>query len=154
MVTGKPIALKAFVPGGNLLVMNADMDGAAAIGTCRSVIKHNVPEYSEIPNDTPPEQVAPHYMKMCWRHSKEYSLFLFMTEIPLILLFVLRPVHDFKSLVSSDYNRLLDFVYIGSKEALAEFSAFVKRLGVKKIQGSWRLCNTCITLRINSFLPC
>ncbi|KAJ7733078.1 hypothetical protein DFH07DRAFT_968169 [Mycena maculata] len=119
MVTQKPIALKAFVPGGNLLAMNADMDGAAAIGICRSVIKHNVPEYSKIPNDTPPEQVAPYFLKICWRHSKE-------------------PVHDFKSLVSSDdHKRLLDFVYIESMEALAEFSAFVKRLGVKKITDWW-----------------
>ncbi|KAJ7484769.1 hypothetical protein B0H11DRAFT_2279492 [Mycena galericulata] len=119
MVTGKPIALKKFVPGGNLLVMNADMDGAQALGICRSVMKHNVPEYSGIPNDTPPEKVAPHFLKICWRHSKE-------------------PIHDFKSLVSTaDYNRLLDFVYIESKEALDEFSAFVKRLGVKKIQDWW-----------------
>ncbi|KAJ7434885.1 hypothetical protein B0H11DRAFT_1756811, partial [Mycena galericulata] len=38
---------------------------------------------------------------------------------------------------TADYNRLLDFVYIESKEALDEFSAFVKRLGVKKIQDWW-----------------
>ncbi|KAJ7464247.1 hypothetical protein B0H11DRAFT_1870607 [Mycena galericulata] len=119
MVTGKPIALKRFVPGGNLLVMNADMDGAQAIGVCRSVMKHNVPEYSKIPNDTPPEKVAQYFIKICWRHSKE-------------------PVHDFRSLVSNaDYNRLLDFVYIDSKQALDDFSTFVKGLGVKKIQDWW-----------------
>ncbi|KAJ6587751.1 hypothetical protein B0H10DRAFT_1954453 [Mycena sp. CBHHK59/15] len=119
LVTGRPIPLKRFVPGGNLQVMNADMDGAQIIGICRSVMKHNVPEYSKIPNDTPPEKVAPEFIKICWRHSKE-------------------PVHDFKSLVSSaDYERLLDFVYIDSKEALDAFSAFVKCLGIKKIQDWW-----------------
>ncbi|KAJ6573684.1 hypothetical protein B0H10DRAFT_1963936 [Mycena sp. CBHHK59/15] len=75
LVTGRPIPLKRFVPGGNLQVMNADMDGAQIIRICRSVMKHNVPEYSKIPNDTPPEKVAPEFIKICWRHSKEYISF-------------------------------------------------------------------------------
>ncbi|KAJ6580328.1 hypothetical protein B0H10DRAFT_2443268 [Mycena sp. CBHHK59/15] len=119
LVTGKPIALKRFIPGGNLLVMNADMDAVQVLGICRSVMKHNVPEYSGIPNNTPPEKAAPHFIKICWRHSKE-------------------PIHDFKSLVSdSNYARLLDFVYIDSKETLDAFSEFVRGLGVKKIQDWW-----------------
>ncbi|KAJ6461772.1 hypothetical protein C8R45DRAFT_1220718 [Mycena sanguinolenta] len=119
LVTSKPIPLKAFVPGGNLEIMNSDMDGAQIPGICRSVMKHNVPEYSGIPNDTPPEQVAQYFVKICWRHAKE-------------------PVHDFKSLVSpADYARLLNFVYIKTKEELAEFSAFVRGLGIKKILDWW-----------------
>ncbi|KAJ7714453.1 hypothetical protein B0H14DRAFT_3901770 [Mycena olivaceomarginata] len=119
LVTHKPMPLRPFVPGGNLDVMNADMDGAQILGICRSIMKHNVPEYSGIPNDTPPEQVAQYFVKVCWRHAKE-------------------PVHDFRSLVSpSDYARLLDFVYIDTKESLADFSAFVSSLGVKKIQDWW-----------------
>ncbi|KAJ7736698.1 hypothetical protein B0H16DRAFT_1326459, partial [Mycena metata] len=119
MVTGKPIPLKRFVPGGNLLVMNADMDGAQILGVCRSVMKHNVPKYSGIPNDTPPEQVAAEFIKICWRHAKE-------------------PVHDFRSLVSpADHAHLLDFVYIESAEKLTEFSAFVDSLGIKKIHDWW-----------------
>ncbi|KAJ6526872.1 hypothetical protein DFH09DRAFT_935910, partial [Mycena vulgaris] len=44
----------------------------------------------------------------------------------------------FKSLVSSDdCQRLSDFVYIDSKEALVAFSAFVQSLKVKKIQDWW-----------------
>ncbi|KAJ6559034.1 hypothetical protein B0H10DRAFT_1967076 [Mycena sp. CBHHK59/15] len=54
----QPMPLKRFVSGGNLLFMNADMDTAQIIGICRSIMKHNVPEYSGIPNDTPPEKVA------------------------------------------------------------------------------------------------
>jgi hypothetical protein len=38
----------------------------------------------------------------------------------------------------SDHARLLDFVYIDTKESLADFSAFVSSLGVKKIQGGCR----------------
>ncbi|KAJ7026354.1 hypothetical protein C8F04DRAFT_1190559 [Mycena alexandri] len=55
-VTGKPIGLKKLVPGGNLLVMNSDMDAAQILGFTRSAMKHNVPKHSNIPNDTPAEQ--------------------------------------------------------------------------------------------------
>ncbi|KAJ7434269.1 hypothetical protein B0H11DRAFT_2118810 [Mycena galericulata] len=119
-VTGKPMLLKKFVRGGNLLVMNADMEAAQVVGITRSVMKHNDPEYSGIPNDTPPEEVAPNFVKICWRHAKE-------------------PVNDFKSLVSAtDFNRILDFVYIDSKERLDTFSAFVYGLGIKKISDWWK----------------
>ncbi|KAJ7745307.1 hypothetical protein B0H16DRAFT_976984 [Mycena metata] len=49
-----------------------------------------------------------------------------------------RAVLDFKSLVSEDdYTRLMDVVYLDSAEKLEEFSRFVQRLGVKKIQDWW-----------------
>ncbi|KAJ7216156.1 hypothetical protein C8J57DRAFT_1600151 [Mycena rebaudengoi] len=70
-VTGKPMALKRFVRGGNLDVMNADMDAAQILGICRSVMKHNDPVYSGIPSDTPPHKIAPYFVKICWRHAKE-----------------------------------------------------------------------------------
>ncbi|KAJ6525324.1 hypothetical protein B0H19DRAFT_1243793 [Mycena capillaripes] len=73
-VTGKPMPLKRFVKGGNLLVMNSDMDGAQIIGITRSVMKYNDPEYSGIANDTLPEQGAPELVKVCWRHAKEHFL--------------------------------------------------------------------------------
>ncbi|KAJ6605987.1 hypothetical protein B0H10DRAFT_1956974 [Mycena sp. CBHHK59/15] len=50
------IFAKVVLCGGNLLVMNTDMDRAQIIGICRSVMKYNVSEYSGIPNDTPPEK--------------------------------------------------------------------------------------------------
>ncbi|KAJ7182716.1 hypothetical protein C8R43DRAFT_868399 [Mycena crocata] len=103
-VTGKPMPLKRFVPGGNLLVMNSDMDGAQILGICRSVMKHNDPVYSGIPNDTPPEQIAGEFVKICWRHAKD-------------------PVNDFRALVSEeDFQELLNFAYLDSKEALDKFS--------------------------------
>jgi hypothetical protein len=47
-----------------------------------------------------------------------------------------RPVHDFRALVKdSDFNRLMDFVYIDSKESLDAFSSLVYGLGIKKITG-------------------
>ncbi|KAJ7869252.1 hypothetical protein B0H13DRAFT_1724442 [Mycena leptocephala] len=71
IVTGRPMPLKRFVKGGNIRVMNSDMDGAQVLGICCSVMKHNDPEYSGIPNDTPPEQVAWGFVKICRRHAKE-----------------------------------------------------------------------------------
>ncbi|KAJ7822773.1 hypothetical protein B0H13DRAFT_1737629 [Mycena leptocephala] len=103
IITGRPMPLKCFVKGGNIRVMNSDMDGAKALYTMiRSIAAFRT---------TPPEQVAWEFVKICWRHAKE-------------------PVHDFRSLVSeADHARPRDFAYIDSKEKLDEFSAFVVGLG-------------------------
>ncbi|KAJ6563092.1 hypothetical protein DFH09DRAFT_1364226 [Mycena vulgaris] len=117
-VTGKPLPFKLFVRGGNLLVTNVDMDAAQVLGLCRSVMKYNNPAYSGIPNDTPPEKVAPRFIK---------------------LIILSRPVHDFKALVSpAEFTRLMDFTYIDSKESLDGFSSFVYGLKIKKISDWWR----------------
>ncbi|KAJ7084961.1 hypothetical protein C8R44DRAFT_894074 [Mycena epipterygia] len=119
LITGKILGLKCFVRGGNLLVMNADMEAAQVLGAARSIMKHNDPEYSGIPNDTPASEAATYFVKICYRHSKAAIL-------------------DFKGMVTpAQYDRLMNFMYIDSKESLDEFSDFVKKLGVKKIQDWW-----------------
>jgi hypothetical protein len=78
-VTGKPLVLKKFIPDGNLLVTNVDMDAVHVIGLCCSMMEHNVPEYSGIPKNTlieEIEEIAPRFVKICWRHGKEYKLFI------------------------------------------------------------------------------
>ncbi|KAJ6530760.1 hypothetical protein B0H19DRAFT_1328025 [Mycena capillaripes] len=46
-----------------------------------------------------------------------------------------RAIHDFKGLVTPpQYERLMNFMYLDSKECLDEFSKFVKDFGHKKIQ--------------------
>ncbi|KAF7359625.1 hypothetical protein MVEN_00686300 [Mycena venus] len=118
-ITGKVLGMKRFVSGGNLLVMNADMEAAQVLGAARSIMKTNEPEYSGIPNDMPASEAATYFVKVCYRHSKE-------------------AIHDFKGLVTpAQYERLSDFMYIDSKERLNDFSKFVKGLGVKKIQDWW-----------------
>ncbi|KAJ7742369.1 hypothetical protein DFH07DRAFT_1063777 [Mycena maculata] len=119
-LTGKPIGFKRFIKGGNILAMNSDMEAAQVLGATRSVFKKlNDPAYSQIPNDTPAEEVAPEMIKLCTTHAK-------------------RAVLDFKGLISEDdYNRLLDFTSIDSEEKLEEFSQFVVSLGQKKIQGKY-----------------
>ncbi|KAJ6550555.1 hypothetical protein B0H10DRAFT_2242638 [Mycena sp. CBHHK59/15] len=119
-VTGKPIAFKIFVPGGNLLVANVDMDTAQVIGLCRSVLSFSDPEYSRIPKDTPPKQIAPKFIKSCLRHGKE-------------------PIHDFRALVSpAQLARLQDCFYLDSVESLNTFSSFVYGLNIQKISDWWR----------------
>ncbi|KAJ7235364.1 hypothetical protein C8J57DRAFT_1572122 [Mycena rebaudengoi] len=119
-VTGKPISFEIFVPGGNLLVANVDMDTAQVIGLCLSVLSFSDPEYSGIPKTTPPEQIAPKIIKSCWRHGKE-------------------PIHDFRPPVSpEEFRRLQDCFYVDSKESLDAFSWFVYNLKVPKITAWWR----------------
>ncbi|KAJ6573309.1 hypothetical protein B0H10DRAFT_2199442 [Mycena sp. CBHHK59/15] len=118
-LTGKPVAFKRFVKGGNIVAMNSDMEAAQVLGAARSFFKLNDEEYSKLANDTPGEKIAPEIIKLCTTHGK-------------------RAVLDFKSLVSeADYQRLMDFIYIDSTEKLDEFSEFVRGLGVKKIQDWW-----------------
>ncbi|KAJ7193176.1 hypothetical protein GGX14DRAFT_593301 [Mycena pura] len=87
---------------------------------CRSVMKYNDPEYSGIADNTPPEEIAPEFIKLCWRHGKE-------------------PINNFKLLVSpKQYARIQDVFYIDSKESLEEFSTFIYGLGHNEISDWWK----------------
>ncbi|KAJ6556693.1 hypothetical protein B0H10DRAFT_2241174 [Mycena sp. CBHHK59/15] len=120
MVTGKPLGLKKFVEGGNLLVMNVDMDVKQIIGACRSILKYNNPAYSGIPMNTRPQDIAADFIKICWRHGKE-------------------PVHDFRALVSAeDFGCLMDFVYLESVEKLEAYTSFVYGLKIPQITNWWK----------------
>jgi hypothetical protein len=70
-ITKKVLRFKRFVPGGNLLAMNVDMEAAQVLGAARSILKTNQPEYSGIPRDTSPAEAATYFVKLCYRHSKE-----------------------------------------------------------------------------------
>ncbi|KAJ7830499.1 hypothetical protein B0H14DRAFT_3143490 [Mycena olivaceomarginata] len=72
-ITKKVLRFKRFVPGGNLLAMNVDMEAAQVLGAARSILKTNQPEYSGIPRDTSPAEAATYFVKLCYRHSK-YSI--------------------------------------------------------------------------------
>lgn len=67
------------------------------------------------------------------------------TDYPIVYgvklsLIFFRAILDFKGMVTpAQYDRLMNFMYIDSKESLDEFSDFVKKLGVKKIQGAYNL---------------
>ncbi|KAJ6596081.1 hypothetical protein B0H10DRAFT_2232608 [Mycena sp. CBHHK59/15] len=91
-LTGKPVGIKCFVP--------------EVLGAARYFFKLNDPEYSNLSNDTPGEEVAPEFDKLCTTHGK-------------------RGLLEFKSLVSEqDHKRLMDFMYINSEEKLDDFSEF------------------------------
>ncbi|KAJ6614279.1 hypothetical protein B0H10DRAFT_2436035 [Mycena sp. CBHHK59/15] len=108
--TGKDIGFARFMPNRNLLVMNADMEAAQALGAARSFLKTNVSSFSNITTLDPQ---------------------FFAT-------FFINPLPEFASLVNSeDYKWLKDFMYIDSVESLKSFSDFIASLGVKKIQDWW-----------------
>ncbi|KAJ7675923.1 hypothetical protein DFH06DRAFT_1466676 [Mycena polygramma] len=118
--TGKDIRFARFMPNGNLLVMNADMEAAQVLGAARSILKTNVPSFSGI-TTLDPQLFATFFVKFCAGHAQ-------------------RPIPDFKGLVSSDeYNRIKDFRYIDSPEALASYSQFIAGLGAgaKKVKDWW-----------------
>ncbi|KAJ7144653.1 hypothetical protein C8R44DRAFT_974048 [Mycena epipterygia] len=116
--TGWDIGFARFMPNGNLLVMNADMEAAQALGAARSFMKTNIPSFSEI-TTLDPHVFATFFIKFCSSHAK-------------------RPLQDFKSLVSADdFKRLKEFMYIDSVKMLNSFSKFINGLGVKKIQDWW-----------------
>lgn len=51
--------------------MNADMEAAQVLGAGRSLLRTNVPEYSNI-TATRAEDLAPYFMRVCLTHSKRY----------------------------------------------------------------------------------
>ncbi|KAJ7467723.1 hypothetical protein FB451DRAFT_1483249 [Mycena latifolia] len=116
--TGKDIGFARFMPNGNLLVMNADMEAAQALGAPRSFMKTNVPSFSGI-TTLDPHLFATFFIKFCSSHAK-------------------RPLREFQSLVSAeDFGRLKDFMYIDSTESLRSFSEFIDGLAPKKIRDWW-----------------
>ncbi|KAJ7803716.1 hypothetical protein B0H14DRAFT_3776863 [Mycena olivaceomarginata] len=69
-VTGKPVAFKRLVEGGNIIAMGSDMEGAQVLGAANSFLKTSDPEYSGISHDTPGEKVAPEIIILCTTHAK------------------------------------------------------------------------------------
>ncbi|KAK6992570.1 hypothetical protein R3P38DRAFT_3084685 [Favolaschia claudopus] len=118
-LTGKPFGFKRLVPGGNLIALNSDMDGAQVLGAARSFLKTSDPEFSGISRDTPGEEFAPEIIKLCVTHAKRGAL-------------------DLQSHVSAeDHRRIMDFVNINSVDSLKEFDDFIRSLKVKKVQDWW-----------------
>lgn len=71
--TGKDVAFARFMPNGNLLVMNADMEAAQALGAARSFMKINVPSFSGI-TTLDPHLFATFFIKFCCSHAKRCVL--------------------------------------------------------------------------------
>jgi len=66
------------------------------------------------------------------------SVSTYLLPLKLFDILFLRAILDFKGMVTpAQYDHLMNFMYIESKESLAEFSDFVKKLGIKKIQGAY-----------------
>ncbi|KAJ7210287.1 hypothetical protein C8J57DRAFT_1257203 [Mycena rebaudengoi] len=113
--TGRDIGFARFMPNGNLLVMNADMEAAQALGAARSFLKTNISSFSGI-TTLDPQVFATFFIK-------------FAAPMPRGSDFC--PLQDFKSLISAaDFKRLRDFMYIDSVEGLHSFSQFINNLSM------------------------
>ncbi|KAJ7506425.1 hypothetical protein B0H11DRAFT_2327537 [Mycena galericulata] len=66
--TGKDLQFSRFMEGGNLLVMNADMEAAQALGAARSILRTNQPQFSGI-TTVDPAIFATYFIKICSGHS-------------------------------------------------------------------------------------
>ncbi|KAF7324986.1 hypothetical protein MKEN_00541000 [Mycena kentingensis (nom. inval.)] len=116
-LTKKPLAFRRLTDGGNLIAMNSDLESAQVIGAAASFLKTNDPAKTGIPATITPQQFAPQIIKLCHAHAKRRVLFCGAMD---------------------DYLYILTFdEKIKTPEGLADFSAFIRRLGNKKIQDWW-----------------
>ncbi|KAJ6555917.1 hypothetical protein B0H19DRAFT_1262049 [Mycena capillaripes] len=90
--TGKDLRLARFVQNGNLLVMNADMEAAQAVGAAHSLLKTNQPQFSGI-TTLDPAVFGTFFIKICCGHS-------------------IRPFNGFKSLISDSAVSSLHHDYL------------------------------------------
>ncbi|KAG6904638.1 hypothetical protein DXG01_008433 [Tephrocybe rancida] len=70
--TGKLIRFKRFSPGGNLLVLNADMEAAQILAAGISFLRTNDPVHSQI-TTTVPEEFVQYFVRVCLTHGKRYE---------------------------------------------------------------------------------
>ncbi|KAJ7019065.1 hypothetical protein C8F04DRAFT_1276706 [Mycena alexandri] len=66
--TGKDLEFKRFTRNGHILVMNADMEAAQALGAARSLLKTDQPQFSGI-TTLDPAIFATYFIKLCCGHS-------------------------------------------------------------------------------------
>ena len=139
-ITGKPPHFKRLSKGGNLLVMNVDLEIAQVLGAGDSFLTTNEPEYSGI-QTTDPEELIQYVLRLCYTHIKRYDhwcQFSYGSTVD-YLFNDPRPIRDFKALVTTaDYEWLINFPYLESEVALKAFMQFVYSLGIKKITGILR----------------
>ncbi|KAJ6550772.1 hypothetical protein DFH09DRAFT_1086398 [Mycena vulgaris] len=71
--TGRDIGFARFMPDGNLLVMNADMEAAQALGAVQSVMKTNLPSFSGI-TTLDPHLFPTFFIKFCGSHATRWEI--------------------------------------------------------------------------------
>ena len=128
---GKPLQFKRLSPDGNLLCINADMEATQVLGAAQLFIKTNNITYSKI-DVLSPEELLPYFVQVCLTHSKWYVYILNQVVITLILNYA-SSVLDFKFLVTaSEYQWILNFLYMKLQAELDNFILFINLLGIKK----------------------
>ncbi|KAF9479178.1 hypothetical protein BDN70DRAFT_984560 [Pholiota conissans] len=117
-VTGQHLRLKRLSKDGTLVSIGVDMELAQALGAGDSFLPTNDPEFSNI-NAQTAEEIVEYFVRSCYTHAK-------------------RGVHDLRTYVNDEaYDRLMNFLYLETKEEVDNFSAWVKGLKIPKVQAWW-----------------
>jgi hypothetical protein len=72
-VTGKPPRFRRLTRGGNLILMNTDLEIAQVLGAGDSFLRTNDPEYSNI-HTTEAEELVQYINRLCSVHIKWYDV--------------------------------------------------------------------------------
>jgi hypothetical protein len=140
-VTGKPLGFKRFTKGGNIKVFNTDMEAAQILGISKSLLKSllldplfKIDGRVQALNH---EMLTRYFVRLCITHVKRYGSWLLLRRL-LLRLKMYSAILDFKSMVSTeDYQRILNFPHLKTRQELEAFTAHIKKLGVKKISGQY-----------------
>lgn len=134
-MTGQALKLKRLSKDGTLVSIGVDMELAQALGAGDSFLPTNEPEFSHIHVKTA-EELIEYFIRACYTHAKRSVCFLnFWLSINST--FFIRGVHDLKPHVTEEqFDRLMNFVYMKSKEEVNEFSKWIESLNNPKVQGS------------------
>ncbi|KAF8175111.1 hypothetical protein BJ912DRAFT_1075466 [Pholiota molesta] len=118
VVTGKELKLKRLSKDGTLVSIGVDMELAQVLGAADSFLPTNDRGYSNIDAETP-EELVPYFVRLCYTHTK-------------------RGIHDLQgSVTDEDYKRLINFMYLETKEEIDEFSNWIPTLKNPKVQAWW-----------------
>jgi len=135
VLSGRPLCLKRLSRNGTLISIGVDMELAQALGAGDSFLPTNEPEFSHIHVQTA-EEIVEFFIQACYTHAKRFGCF-FMTWYRINKYLACRGIHDLKSYVTDEeYERLINFMYLETREEIDEFSAWVKSLTNPKVQGS------------------
>ncbi|KAF8161444.1 hypothetical protein B0H34DRAFT_840756 [Crassisporium funariophilum] len=118
LLTGRPLRLKRLSKDGTLVSIGVDMEIAQALGAGDSFLPTNEPEFSKIHVQTA-EEIIEFFIRACYTHAK-------------------RGIHDLKPYVTDEeYEHIINFMYLETKEEVDKFSAWVKGLKNPKVQAWW-----------------
>lgn len=135
-ITGRSLKLKRLSRDGTLVSIGVDLELAQVLGAGESFLPSNDVAFSGI-HATTDEELAKYFIRGCYTHVKRSVHLLLMPsnfDEPTIYS---RGVHSLKpSVTDKQYEKIINFPYLESKEEVNKFSDWIKSLGIPKVQGT------------------